>query len=233
MRRRSCGGDPSNPRRVWVHRHLRRCSPRAPDRRGPTTTTLSGKVSTPPGVHPLYNALVYIPNDPSDPGLQPFPAGITCDVCGATAAGDPLVSAYTAPDGTFTLTHRAGRRPIPLVIQLGRWRRQFTIDVATPCGANSIPDKTLTMPKNHAQGDIPRIAILTGALDPVECVLRRWASSRASSPTRAVRGHINSTWRTTPAPTRRPRELARASIPSTPGQDALFAATGGPGGRRR
>ena len=68
------------------------------------TTTLTGTVLDPAGLHPLYDALVYVPNDPNDPGLQPFPPGINCDLCGATAAGNPLVTTYTAPDGTFTLS---------------------------------------------------------------------------------------------------------------------------------
>jgi hypothetical protein len=144
-----------------------------PDCTGITTTTLTGKVLDPAGIHPLYNALVYIPNNPNDPGLQPFPAGITCDVCGATAAGDPLVTAYTAPDGTFTLTNVPVGTALPLVVQLGRWRRQFKVDVKTSCGANSVPAGTLTMPKTHTEGDIPRIGILTGGFDPIECVLRK------------------------------------------------------------
>jgi hypothetical protein len=140
---------------------------------GMTTTTLAGTVLDPAGIHPLYNALVYIPNDPTDPGLQPFAAGITCDVCGSTAAGDPLVTTYTAPDGTFTLQGVPVGASIPLVVQLGRWRRQFTVNVATSCGANSVPAGTLTMPKNQTEGDIPRIGILTGGFDPMECVLRK------------------------------------------------------------
>lgn len=144
-----------------------------PDCPALTTTTLTGTVLDPAGTRPLYNALVYIPNDPNDPGLQPFPAGITCDVCGATAAGNPLVTAYTAPDGTFTLQNVPVGTQLPLVVQLGRWRRQFKVDVTASCGANSVPAGTLTMPKNHSEGDIPRIGILTGAFDPIECVLRK------------------------------------------------------------
>jgi hypothetical protein len=162
-----------------------------PDCPGGGTTTLSGTVLDPAGIHPLYNALVYIPNNPNDPGLQPFPPGITCDVCGATAAGDPLVTAYTAPDGTFTLQNVPVNASVPLVVQLGRWRRQFTVNVATSCGANTVPVGTLTMPKNHTEGDIPYIGVLTGGFDPMECVLRKMGVQDSEFTDPGGAGHIN------------------------------------------
>jgi len=96
----SCGGNPATPGQ---------CGCRGPCSELPTcgagaTTTLTGRVLDPAGINGLYHVLVYVPNAPSDPRLQPFPAGVTCDVCGATAAGQPLVTTFTAPDGTFTLT---------------------------------------------------------------------------------------------------------------------------------
>ena len=109
-----------------LHRRLRA----DPDLRGGHHDDAHRHGLDPAGIHPLYDALVYIPNDPSDPGLQPFPAGITCDVCGATAAGDPLVTTFTAPDGTFTLSNVPVGASVPLVVQLGRWRRQFTVNIA-------------------------------------------------------------------------------------------------------
>jgi len=158
------------------------------------TTTLTGKVYDPADVHPLYNVLVYVPNNPSDPALtSPFPAGVTCDQCGgASAAGNPLVTTNTAYDGTFTLSNIPVGATVPLVIQMGRWRRQFTVNVATSCGANAVSTTTttpvkwlatttpalaasghLTMPTSSTFGDIPRIAILSGSLDMVECELRK------------------------------------------------------------
>ena len=158
------------------------------------TTTITGNVYDPADLHPLYNVVVYIPNDTSDPALtSPFSAGIACDQCGgATAAGDPLVSTSTAVDGSFTLSNIPVGGGIPLVIQSGRWRREFTVTVTNRCGPNAVSasnttpsqwlssgtpampsDGHLTMPPNSTLGDIPRIAILSGAFDMVECELRK------------------------------------------------------------
>ncbi|HXK18889.1 MAG TPA: hypothetical protein VNG33_13855, partial [Polyangiaceae bacterium] len=158
------------------------------------TTTLSGKVYDPAGEDPLYHVLVYVANDPTDPALKTFPKGITCDVCGASAAGSPLISdptltdppagTYTGVDGSFTLQNVPVGKALTLVIQLGRWRRVFTIDVTKPCAANAIPDKTLLMPSTQAQGDIPLMAMVTGNADSLECVLRKMgiASTEFTNP---------------------------------------------------
>jgi hypothetical protein len=217
-----CGGDPAKPGQCGC---TGTCA-QVPSCDG-GTTTLTGKVYDPAGVHGLYNALVYVPNNPSDPGLQPFPAGITCDICGATAAGDPLVTAMTAPDGTFTLTGVPVGAAIPLVIQLGRWRRQFTIDIATPCAPNSVADKTLEMPSNHTLGDMPRIAMVTGSYDPVECVLRKIGIDDSEFTNPGGGGYINFFTADDPS---YPGQGAGAVInASTPTQNALFAATDGGG----
>ena len=164
------------------------------------TTTLSGKVFDPAGRNPLYHVLVYVANDPSDPDLKTFPAGITCDVCGASAAGSPLVSTpgqsdppageYTGVDGSFTLKNvPAG--DVTLVIQLGRWRRTFSVNVANPCLANAIPDKTLLMPKNQTQGNIPLMAMVTGSADSLECVLRKMGIDKSEFTNPGAGGRVN------------------------------------------
>ncbi|HEY5962184.1 MAG TPA: hypothetical protein VIV60_36760, partial [Polyangiaceae bacterium] len=137
------------------------------------TTRITGKVYDPAGKNPLPNALVYIPNNAADPGLKPFPTRTaTCDVCGATAAGDPLVSAQTGTDGSFVLENVPVGQAISLVIQLGRWRRIFQVDIATPCETNPLPNAgKLTMPKNKSEGDVPHFAVVTGSADGMECVL--------------------------------------------------------------
>ncbi len=161
-----------------------------------TTTTLTGKVYDPAGKNPLYHVLVYIANNPDDPDLKTFPKGITCDVCGASAAGSPLVSdptvsdppagTYTGVDGSFKLQNVPVGKGLTLVIQLGRWRRTFQVDVATSCGANKAPK--LLMPSTQAQGDIPLMAMVTGKADSLECVLRKMgiASTEFTDPAMAV-----------------------------------------------
>ncbi|MGZ6080799.1 MAG: hypothetical protein ACXWK4_08305, partial [Myxococcaceae bacterium] len=63
------------------------------------TTTIIGSVFDPSGQVPLYNALVYVPNGE----VKPFTPGVTCDRCGSTTTGDPLVIALTDATGAFTL----------------------------------------------------------------------------------------------------------------------------------
>jgi hypothetical protein len=226
----SCGGG-TNPGQCGCSGLCAQIPACAGDAGGLLSTTLSGKVYDPAGTYGLYHALVYVPNNPNDPGLKPFPPGITCDICGSTAAGDPLVSAFTGTDGSFTLSGVPVGSSIPLVIQLGRWRRQFTFNVATPCGSNSIPDQTLLMPKNHTQGDMPRVAIVTGSFDPVECVLEKIGIDMSEFTDPGGGGYIqfftaNDPSAPDPAVTQEGSGAVLSA--STPSQDALFATTGGP-----
>jgi hypothetical protein len=57
----------------------------------------------------------------------------------------------------------------PLVIQVGKWRRQFTL----PSADTAVPDQTLRLPARQAEGDIPRIALTTGNADAMECLVRK------------------------------------------------------------
>ncbi|MFT3772652.1 MAG: hypothetical protein QM820_45250 [Minicystis sp.] len=133
------------------------------------TTKLTGKVYAPNGVDPLPNVLVYVPNGT----VQPFPAGVSCDNCGTGVSGSPLVSAATDTAGNFTLTNVPAGANIPLVIQTGRWRRQVKIPSVVACQNNTVPASLSRLPKNKSEGDIPKIAFATGAVDALECVLRK------------------------------------------------------------
>jgi hypothetical protein len=219
-----CGGDPTRPGQcgcTGLCLDVPHCGPSE-------TTRLSGTVYDPAGAHPLYDALVYIPGNPSDPGLAPFPAGVTCDRCGTAVAGSPLVSARTAPDGTFTLGDVPVGDAVPLVVQLGRWRRQVTVAVTQACRDNAVPDKTLTLPTTHAEGDIPRIALLTGGLDPVECTLRKMGVADSEFTDPGGGGHVNFYTALDPDAPEPSVQGAGAVIgAATPGQAALLGTSGG------
>ena len=85
----------------------------------------------------------------------------------------------TAPDGTFTLVNVPAGADIPLVIQLGRWRRQVTIPSVAACESTALPTSLTRMPRNHTEGDIPLIAVATGEADQTECVLMKMGIDQA------------------------------------------------------
>lgn len=145
---------------------------------GGGTTSIEGYVTSPNGVLPVPNAVVYVPNGV----VAPFAANVQCETC-ATASGNPLVTTTTDANGHFLLPNMpvstAGKVvDIPVVVQLGRWRKQFTIST-TACMNNLVPaygaavNKTAALPTKKSEGDIPLTAISTGAVDGLECVFRK------------------------------------------------------------
>lgn len=132
------------------------------------TTTVSGTVFAPNGKLPLYNAVVYVPNDP----LPELPQGVTCDKCGTPVGGSPVVLALSDAAGKFTLSHVPVGMQIPLVIQMGKWRRKVTLPEVKRCVDNPIADHELTrLPKNQREGNMPHIAVTTGLCDSLGCML--------------------------------------------------------------
>ncbi|MDB5212527.1 MAG: Tryptophan synthase alpha chain [Myxococcaceae bacterium] len=133
-------------------------------------TTVSGIVYDPAGKVPIYNATVYVPNA----ALADIPDGAkTCDRCDAAVSGKPIAIAATDTSGRFTLENVPVADKVPLVIQIGKWRRQVEIPSVAKC-ADTPVDKALTsLPKNRTQGNIPRMALSTGGADPLQCLLRK------------------------------------------------------------
>jgi hypothetical protein len=134
------------------------------------TTTISGTVYDPRTLAnhglPLPGVLVYATTGT----VAPLTPGVQCLTSTSSAPTDPNVVSYTnsAVDGTFTLTNVPVNATYTLVIQAGKWRRQFTQTVA----AAPLTGIELDMPSSHSQGDIPLIAIATGNADGLECVFR-------------------------------------------------------------
>lgn len=128
-------------------------------------TTISGTVYDPRTTTdslPLPNVLVYATTNP----VAALPSGVQC----LTYQAPTGVVSYTYTDvqGNFTLDNIPENASYTIVIQAGKWRRQFPQAVAS----DPITGLALHMPSDHTQGDIPMIAIVTGSVDGVECVLR-------------------------------------------------------------
>jgi hypothetical protein len=138
---------------------------------GGATTSVSGVVWDPAGKNPVYNAVVYVPNGTPDP----IKHGPVCDSCGgAPVSGSPLVTALTDATGAFTLENVPVGDDIPIVIQVGKWRRQITLPTETKeCVDNPITDAELTrLPRNQGEGDMPLIALTTGC-DPIHTLIEK------------------------------------------------------------
>ena len=136
---------------------------------GGGTTSVSGTVFAPNGTLPLYNVTVYVPNGT----IAPFDTALTCDQCGDELSGRPLVRAVTDTNGRFTLTDVPVTDNVPLVMQVGRWRRQITIPSVASCADTPLPMGDTRLPANQSEGDLPRMALSTGGADALECLLRK------------------------------------------------------------
>ncbi len=137
---------------------------------GPSaTTSVSGVVHAPNGTLPIPNAVVYVPNLP----LEPLPAGAQCSLCATPPPGNPVALTTTASDGSFEVDDMPASVNVPLVIQVGKWRRQITIPHVTACANTPVDPSATRLPKNHSEGELPLIAVSTGAADALECLVRK------------------------------------------------------------
>jgi hypothetical protein len=132
------------------------------------STTLTGRVFAPNGTLPLYNVIVYVPNAE----LAPLATELSCSQCGVGVSGKPVVSALSDATGAFVLHDVPVGDDIPLVFQVGKWRRKVTVPRVEACRENRLSDPELTrLPRSREEGDLPRIAVTTGDCDPLACLL--------------------------------------------------------------
>jgi hypothetical protein len=136
---------------------------------GACTTSVSGTVYDPAGTLPLYNVSVYAPTT----ALTAITEGVTCDRCGLLS-GAPAAVTTSDVQGKFKLEGIPAGVNVPLVFQIGKWRRQVTIPNVAACADTALTDANLTrLPRDSSEGHIPRIAITTGGADALECFVRR------------------------------------------------------------
>jgi hypothetical protein len=166
---------------------------------GGARTTVSGTIYDPAGNVPLYNIAVYVPNK----ALDPISDGPICDMCDpitgtSRLSGSPVTLAKSGTDGSFKLgfaDNLWGDVPagtdVPLVIQVGKWRREVKIPTVTPCVDNPLDKELSRLPRNSTEGHIPKMAITTGQADALQCLLLKVGVDEAEFTTENGPGRVN------------------------------------------
>ena len=155
--------------------------------KGMPQTTVTGTVYAPNGTLPLFGVNVYVPVH--DPG--PLPAGVQCDRCVNQLPGGAYAQASTDEAGHFTLTGVPATDNVPVVIQVGKWRRQITLPTVAACQETPLDATSTTLPRNHTQGDMPQIAITTGDADALDCLIRKMGIEDSEITTDAQGGKVH------------------------------------------
>ena len=150
-------------------------------------TTVSGTVFAPNGTLPLYGINVYVPN--TDPG--PLPDGSVCSRCTDPLPGNPVVQAISDESGRFSLSGVPSGDNIPLVITSGKWRRQLVVPHIDACTQTTLAASETRLPRDHTEGDIPRIAIATGQADSLECLIRKLGIADSEISTQGGDGRVH------------------------------------------
>jgi hypothetical protein len=137
--------------------------------KGLPPTTISGTVYAPNGTLPLYGVNVYVPI--ATPG--PLPTGATCNRCADGLQGGAYTQTATDEAGHFELKDVPATTNVPLVIQVGKWRRQIIVPNVPACQDVPLAAAETRLPAKKSEGDLPKIAIAVGGADALECLARK------------------------------------------------------------
>ena len=136
---------------------------------GQPKTRITGKVFDPSGTAPIYNAVVYVPNETP----APLARGASCERCADTVRSPVGRAVLTDENGEFSLEGVPDGDNVPITFQIGKWRRQVNVKV-TACAENRFDDPSLMhLPRKQSEGEMPQIAVVTGGCDPLGCLFSR------------------------------------------------------------
>jgi hypothetical protein len=150
-------------------------------------TTLTGIVHIPAGTLPLPGVTVYVPRD--TPGR--IRNGASCEACADALSGQPLVWTETEIDGTFVLRNVPHGENVPLVIEVGKWRRMITVPTVERCAATAVDAELTRLPRSRSEGHLPQFAVTTGEYDSLECLLRKIGIDEEEFTTNATDGRVH------------------------------------------
>jgi hypothetical protein len=131
--------------------------------------SVTGTVRFPNGLQPVPGALVYAPR-----GEMATRTGM-CGQC--IESGSVHAYVETEVDGSFRLGGLP-LGPVTIVIEKGKFTRRIPVDVGA-CGAEiALEAEQSRLPRDTAEGTIPRIAIATGAFDFMQNVVAKMGLGR-------------------------------------------------------
>ena len=125
----------------------------------------------PAGKNPIPHAFVFVPADPNGQIPVIIPGARTCETCDFPI-GSYVAATISDATGSFSLHGVPTGTHVPLLVQIGKWRREVFV-TTTSCQNTALPAADTHLPASQAQGDLPAMAPLTGGVDDLGCFLSR------------------------------------------------------------
>ncbi len=162
------------------------------------STSISGHVYDPAGRVPLYNVVVFIPNDPLGALPAIKPGTNSCNTCDVSIGNYvPGAVAVTDSKGYFQIKGAPATTHVPVVVQTGKWRREIFLPSVVKGKDNPIPAATgkageisTRLPQSRTDfpaggsADLPQMLLMTGGCDDLGCFMKSMgiADSEFSAP---------------------------------------------------